>query len=51
MNYKPQPHKKDTPNRRARKSGRNASFIHNRSLRAKMNRERRALQEQELNND
>jgi hypothetical protein len=45
MNYRAQPKKKDTPSRRSRKSGRNQSFIHNRSLRARINREKRALRE------
>jgi hypothetical protein len=50
MNYKAQPKSKDTPSRRSRKSGRNASFRYNRELRGKLNRERRA-QKEELNND
>ncbi len=42
MTYKAQPKSKDTPNRRSRKSGRNEAFRYNRSLRAKINREKRA---------
>jgi len=46
MNYKPQPTKKTTPNRRARKGERNTVFQYNRSLRGRLNRERRAAKEQ-----
>jgi hypothetical protein len=43
MNYKAAPTVKSTPNRRTRKSDRNKAFIYNRSLRAKINREKRAM--------
>lgn len=43
MNFKSYPTKKGTPSRRARKAERNNVFRNNKSLRAKMNRERRAL--------
>lgn len=42
MNWHPHPNVKSTPNRRARKSERNKAFIYNRSLRSKINREKRA---------
>lgn len=48
MNYKAHPKRKDTPSRRSRKSGRNDSFRYNRSLRAKLDREKRAARD--LNN-
>lgn len=47
MNWKNYPTKKDTPNRKSRKSQRSTVFIHNYKLRAKLNRERRA---ERLNN-
>lgn len=47
MQWKSYPTKKDTPNRKSRKSQRNIVFLHNYKLRAKLNRERRA---ERLNN-
>lgn len=41
MNWKSYAKKKDTPNRRARKSQRNSVFRHNYKMRAVLNRERR----------
>jgi hypothetical protein len=46
MNYKAYATSKTTPNRRARKGERNTTFRHNKALRAKLNRERRAQREQ-----
>lgn len=45
MNYKAYGTRKTTPNRRTRKGERNATFIHNASLRSKLNREKRAARE------
>lgn len=42
MNYKAAPKKKDTPSRKSRKGLRNSVFIYNKSIRAKLDRERRA---------
>lgn len=41
MNYKAAPTRADTKSRRARKADRNAAFIHNMTLRRKLNREKR----------
>lgn len=49
MNYKSYPNSKITPSRKSRKGLRNSVFIYNKSLRAKLNRERRA--ERTLNNN
>lgn len=43
MNYKSYPTKKDMPGRRSRKGQRNSVFQYNYKLRAKSNRERRAV--------
>jgi len=45
MNYKSYGNRKTTKNRRARKGQRNETFIHNASLRGKLNREKRAARE------
>lgn len=42
MTYKPAPKAKDTPSRKSRKGQRNAVFIYNKTLRARLDRERRA---------
>lgn len=42
MNFKSYPNKKNTPNRKSRKSQRNTVFQFNKSIRAKLNREKRA---------
>jgi hypothetical protein len=49
MNWKSYPKAKDTPSRRTRKGLRNSVFQHNYKLRAKLNREKRALRV--VNND
>ncbi len=43
MNYRPQPKKKDTPSRKSRKGLRNSVFIYNKTIKAKIDRERRAV--------
>lgn len=45
MKYKSYGTRKATPNRRTRKAERNTTFVHNASLRAKANREKRASRE------
>jgi hypothetical protein len=45
MNYKAYPKAKEVKSRRARKGQRNATFIHNATLRSKLNREKRAARE------
>jgi hypothetical protein len=47
MQYKAYSNSKTTPNRRTRKGDRNTTFRYNKSLRAKVNRERRAQREQD----
>lgn len=42
MNWKSHPTQKTTRSRRARKAGRSEAFWHNKGLRAKINREKRA---------
>ena len=44
MEYKAYPTKKTVKSRRSRKGARNAAFQYNRSLRGRLNRERRAAQ-------
>jgi hypothetical protein len=46
MNYQSYPTKKTVPSRRNRKGTRNKTFIHNATLRGKLNRERRAAREE-----
>lgn len=43
MNYRAHPTSKKTPSRKSRKGERNSVFIYNATLRAKHNREKRAL--------
>lgn len=42
MEFKSRSTKKSTPSRRTRKGERNSTFIFNKSIRAKLNREKRA---------
>jgi hypothetical protein len=49
MTYKSYPRRKDKGSRMSRKQERNRVFIHNRSIRAKLDREKRA--ERAVNNN